>query len=365
MRSAPGSKTDQTMSRLAALRVELVAEAEARKQKAHAHRAGASKSAAKRAAKRARQSIEGNTSPIEVPIGSTRPGEVPKFATGSIQVMPPSGKVSRPKGYRLKAWSDFIPGSPGDWTDPERTNSFAGSRAVLKPHWSSNMADRQPLPSEQAKVAQRSFREQREYDADRVQGFTQFQTGAQRDHDDVARGVFRDGLGRVMRTSDMEDCEVERVMVTRQVKSARGSVSVEVEEFRRLSGRTAREHATQHGLPTVRPLSRVVNEEDFEKKADRADRRADKADMRADKKAARTEVQAQRKARSEENSEAREHNRAASKKLRDLARQILAARGIDKPTPVQIRGMLEFFETNMQRAQYARDMQPTDLAVAA
>lgn len=356
VRSTPGSKTDQTMQDLAALRATLVMEANARQEKAVAHRAGMSKSARKRAAKRAAQPVTGNMGAARVEVGSTAPGECPKLNTGSIQVMPPKGKVSRPKGYRLKVMSDYIPGNPGDWTDPSRTSTSAASRAVLKPHWSSSMPDRNAMPSEQAKVQARTHVEQVAYDADRQQGYEAFQTGAQRDMDDAARGVFRDGLGRVIRTSSMEDCEVERVTVTRHYQARGARVPIEVEEFRRVSGRTAREHATQQGLPGIRRLRNVVTEEKWEKLQDKAQRRADKADLRAEKKAVREQAKAERAARVEANSEAREANRAAGKQLRDLARQILAHRGIDKPTPLQLRSMLEFFELNMQRAAARSDL---------
>jgi hypothetical protein len=369
VRSTPGSKTDPTMSKLAALRVELVAEADDRKAKALAHRAGSSKSARKRAAQRGASLITGNTSPIEVAIGATRPGDVPKFNTGSVQVMPPKGKVSRPKGYRLTPFRDYIPGNPGDWTDARSRDTSAASRAVLKPHWSSDMPDRNAMASETAKTVTRSHGEQVAYDADRSQGYLAYQTGAQRDVDDAARGVFRDGLGRVMRTTDMADCEVTRVLVRREVVAhGQATVSVEVEEFRRLDGMTPVEYARANGLPGIRRLAQVVSAEKYEKQQDATQRKADKADLRADKreqrelsKAARAGERAARKVVESAPDPAREDALAERRRLRTLAREILAHRGITKPTAKQVSGMLEFFETNMQRAKYTQG----NLAVAA
>lgn len=353
VRSTPGSHTDQTMSALRSLRDTLQAEEDSAKR----HQRGSSKSARKRAAKRGESLVTGNTGPIEVPIGGTRPGELPKFNTGSIQVMPASGKISKPKGMRLQVMSDYIPGTPGDWTDPGRTMTSAGSRAVLKPHWSSGIADRQPMPSENAKVQQRTHAEQVAYDADRVQGYTAYQTGAQRDMDDAARGVFRDGLGRVIRTTDMADCEVERVMVRRSVVSyGQATTEVEVEEFRVMSGRTPVEHARAMGLPGVRRLRDVTNEEDWEKSQDKAQRKADKAELRAEKKAVREQAKAEAKARRAERPQLKsdeEHEAALAQRreLRALARKILADRGITKPTNQQVKGLLEFFEMNQQKAR--------------
>lgn len=357
VRSTPGSHTDQTMSKLASLREELVAEAQARHEKALAYRAGMSKSARKRAARRASQPLTGNTGPIEVPVGGTRPGELPKFNTGSIQVMPASGKISRPKGMRLQVMSDYIPGNPGDWTDHTRRSSAAASRAILKPHWSSDMPDRDSLARERAKVVTRSYREQCEYDSNGTNIHLHAQTGAQRDRDDAARGVMRDGLGRVIRTTDMPDCEVELVKVRRKVvRFGQETTEVEVEEFRVRSGRTPLQHAQAMGLPGTRRLRDVVTEEKWEKQQDKAQRKADKADLRAEKANLRQQAKAEAKARKAErpqviSDEAREDALARRRELRTLARNILAHRGITKPTNQQIKGMLEFFEMNQQKAR--------------
>lgn len=353
VRSTPGSHTDQTMQALRNLRDTLQAE-ETSAQPQRPHQKGVSKSARKRAAQRA---IQGNTGPIEVPVGGTRPGELPKFNTGSIQVMPASGKISRPKGMRLQVMSDYIPGNPGDWTDHTRRSSAAASRAILKPHWSSDMPDRDSLARERAKVVTRSYREQAEYDSNGTNIHLHAQTGAQRDRDDAARGVMRDGLGRVIRTTDMPDCEVELVKVRRKVvRFGQETTEVEVEEFRVRSGRTPLQHAQAMGLPGTRRLRDVVTEEKWEKQQDKAQRKADKADLRAEKANLRQQAKAEAKARKAErpqviSDEAQQVNLEERRKLRALAREILAHRGIMKPTNQQVKGMLEFFEMNQQKAR--------------
>lgn len=341
VRSAPGSKTDRTMSKLAALKAELE---QALVKPTKQHKRGKSKSARKRAAAAA----------TKVDSGATKPGSRPTLNTGGIQVSPPQVRVTRPKGMRLQPFSDFIPRTPADY-------------ATLDPHWSSGSPKRDSMAYERAGKLVRSTREIKGMRADGTSGAEDFQTYGNRHEDDVATGVFRDGLGRVIRTTTMDDCEVMHVSKTVTVKNSRGIVvEQQVDYLTRVSGMTPREHATSKNILGVRTSGSMRKEAAEQKRAahkagveERKAERAEKRDMRDQAKASRALERA-------ENSEARKANMESNKKMRDLARDILAKQGIDKPSAIQIRGMLEFFATNMQRAEYiAAKVAQSDLAVAA
>lgn len=357
LRSAPGSKTDRTMQQLAALKREL--------ERAQAHQPGKSKSARKRQAKKNKSAVSG----VHVEIGSTGPGERPKMNTGSLQAVPPSGRVTRPKGYRLKAFSDYIPGMPGDWTDPKARNTSAASPAVLRHHWASGGVDRQSMAFERANTIQRDSSELARMHADSVSGAAEFQTYAVRHEDDAATGVMRDGLGRVIRTLDMPDVECKTVIDAVTIIE-RGRPVIRFNEYYvpvEGAAPTPREIAARAGVPNVRTLADMRTESYAQRAADKQARADERAAKRAAREATREMNRANRAALREEASAAREENSKANKQLRELAQDILAKQGTIRPTgssaearkgqreyAIKLRNMLEFFATNMQRAEYVR-----------
>lgn len=352
VRSAPGSKTDPTMAQLRELRDRLVAEQSIQSARPGQSKPsqGKSKSARKRAAKR---DLRAGSDHVE--IGATRPGECPKFNTGSIQALPSSGKISRGSGMRLKVMQDYVPGRPGDWTDPKRRNMPAASPAVLKPHWSRNIPERDGMDFERANRLVRSTQELASMHADGVSGALEIQTGAVRHESDVATGVFRDSVGRVVRTLDMPDVECKTVRKAVTIVERGRPVQRETEYYTPVDGAalTPRELAVAAGVPGTRTLTDMINERASERAAVTAANRDEREARRAERKAEQSRIKQVRAEARQEESEAREQNRAASKKLRDLAREILAKQGVERPTPLDIRRMLEFFEVNMQRAEYA------------
>lgn len=354
VRSTPGSRTDQTMDKLADLRNTLVAEDQSRKP----HTKGSSKSARKRAARKASLTFDQMSDLLYAP-GATKPGSRPTLNAGSIQASPPKARHTRPKGIKLQPFTDHIPGSPGDWTrSGGAQHGPAAGPAVLKYHWSSPGVDRDSMAFERAKTVTRPYHEARQVKANSVAGALDFQTGASRHEDDAATGVFRDEVGRVIRDTSMPDCDIRQVRRTVQVKNERGMlVQHEVEYITRDSVLTPREHATRAMLPGVRTKAAMRAEEQQSRANEKADVRKIRAEAREEKQAERDRLKAERQARKADAPERTEAQRAtldARRDMRNLAYKILADRGIVKPTAKQVRAVVEFFEGNMQRAQYMK-----------
>lgn len=115
------------------------------------------------------------------------------------------------RGIKLQPFTDMIPSVPSDyatlksdhlrqrqiWTEP---NKKTGERKRI---WEVFPHDRERLDSEKADV--REHHEAARIAVDRPSGAAEAATYNERHEDDKTAGLFRDNLGRIMRTVDMEE----------------------------------------------------------------------------------------------------------------------------------------------------------------
>lgn len=350
MRSAPGSKTDPTMAKLAAFRDKLAADEAVRPAKP---KPTLTPQDMRRLARLRREHLVNNPN---VEQGATRPGERPKINSGSIQAAPTKKRPSRSSGVTQKVMRDFVPARPDDWTSRSRMSATApAGSGVTRPHWSLFIANRDPLSNERAGKDVHTSAEQRQMSANRPSGVLRSQTHAERHDDDRQAGVYRDELGRVMRTEDMPDCEVRLVTETVMVKNRFGiPVPQEHSDLRRVSGVTPREHATGRGLPGVRTKSDMRDERIDVRNAEKKIRKMMREEERERKAAAKAAAKAARAAEREQESAERQAKAAERDKLRSMAKAVLMARGVAQPTRQQISLQLDVFEADRQRMEYTQ-----------
>ncbi|MFD8340595.1 hypothetical protein ACFV42_49670, partial [Streptomyces solisilvae] len=152
--------------------------------------------------------------------------------TGSIQAAPAQVRYTRPKGIKLQPFSDVIPSTPRDYAtvradhvtqdtmvwaridadtrkkctaSEEKCLANHGDKCIIGRVWENTIPDRQAMDFERIKMATRPSHESTMMATDRPSGAEKFHTYAQRHEDDSQAGLYRDGLGRIMRTADMDE----------------------------------------------------------------------------------------------------------------------------------------------------------------
>lgn len=253
-------------------------------------------------------------------LGAYAGGKPPVFASGSVSPVPRQPTVTQRKGISLKVFTDIIPGSPGDWTDGRSRDTVAASPAVLKPHWSSSMVHRQAFDSERGAV--RPSYEARPMAADRVSGGVEFMTYAERHESDAKAGLYRDGMGRVMRTVDMDD------------------------------SMTTGDYAKMHGVPVVRTRDDQRNEAAGIRNAERAAKASEREARRIQREQEKADRIQRRLDRAAGKSDAATVTR---REMDEAARAVLKSHGVTNPTKIQMQAAREAIAHAKQVQAYTGD----------
>lgn len=322
-------------------------------------------------------------------------GEKPALNTGSIQGAPGNVRVTRPRGIKLQPFSDYVPPVPADYAtiradhvtqdkqfwgrrnvetgkpcliERDACRTEHGDQCELVRMWSGTVPDRKMMDFERAKLDVRPAHETRMMAVDRASGAETFHTYAARHDDDKTAGLYRDGLGRIMRTTDMDEssdgapimtydwresdpthltCEVDeetrrvRIMVVNErtgERQPRGKVVLCATE----GVMTTTDYAQMHGVPIQRNTTQrahaAAKERALKAEARDAKKRA-KDQERAERAQARLDRMTSRQSRAEANAAARAH---------------LAELGVPESgmTPSLIKAAREALEHKSQIAQY-------------
>lgn len=338
-------------------------------------------------------------------------GKAPVLNTGSIQASPRKVTVgggnkiqgiespTRQGGIKLQPFTDVIPSVPADYatiradhltqdkqvwarvdrdtrkkcTAPEdKCEQNHGDKCIMGRVWQGTVPDRKMMDFERAKLAVRPSHEAATMAADRPSGAENFHTYAQRHDDDKRAGLYRDGLGRIMRTTDMDDptdggqvmthdwresdpvhltCEVDeetrrvRIMVVNErtgERQPRGKVVM----FRTEGVMTTTDYAQMYGVPVQRNTT--------QKRHAAAKERALKAEARAAKKAQKDQ---ERAARAQHRAE-RMTSRPTRAEARAAAVAHLIKLGVPESghTPALIKAAREALEHEAQIAAYTGEV---------
>lgn len=287
--------------------------------------------------------------PIMVGLGSYAGGKRPELSTGSIQYTPPKPTVTQRKGIKLQPFTDYVPPVPQDYA------TTRPSHLDVKPIYDQKTGarqDRAPRPhremldSEMAKRDVRPSHEVAMMGVDRTSGSDSFKSYAARHEADARAGLYRDGLGRVIRTTDMEDAEASVISRTAWLPNKNGVLSPhQVTEYRVTGGMTTSDYATMHSVP----IRRDAHTREMAARANQAQKQA----VRDQKQAVRDQREQdrlQRRADRMAGKAGASHTSRAD--LDTAARAYLAGMGIKDPTPEVMRAARDVIVHAKQVAQY-------------
>lgn len=294
------------------------------------------------------------------------------------------------QGIKLQPFRDYVPSTPSDYgagkvdhltqrqvwlRDPE-TGEITGRVFEAYPH------EREKLDTERARV--RDQHEAAAQAADRPSGVAGILTGSggdegARHEDDEAANLYRDGLGRIVRTLDMDENSdrwitgrtaasgdwhnADPVSLTTEVDEVTSRVRImEVNgrtgERRRMGRVVARavdstmsttDYATLHGVPVQRNATQRADASGKAKAEARAQREADRDAKRAAREADRLARQADKPAR-----QAKSGAGGMSRgEVDEAARLMLAKMGVTSPSREHLRLAREAVVFEAQVAEYA------------
>lgn len=348
--------------------------------------------------------------PIMPGLGSYAGGKAPVFASGGVSPVPRQPTVTQRKGINLKPFADHIPGTPGTWTsanDWDSSATGAGAALVKTDHvrhdkmvwarvnlesnrrctapedkcaknhgskcgpgrvWENVTPHRELLDTERAKLGVREAHESAMMATDRPSGAEKFHTYAQRHEGDAKAGLYRDGLGRIMRTMDMDDstdggvrvdhdwresdptslsCDLDpetsrvRIMVVNGrtgERQPRGKVIVCGTE----GVMTTTDYAQLHGVPIQRNAAQRAHEA--------AKAKALRAEARDAKRAAKEQDRIQRRLDRAAGRGGASHVSRAE--MDEAARAVLAARGVTEPTKAMMAAARDMIAHQRQINEY-------------
>lgn len=318
-------------------------------------------------------------------------GEAPVFATGSLSPVPRNPTVTQRKGINLKPFADIIPSVPIDYATVKsdhvrhdkmvwgRVNVETGAECkagnCVDKHgdkcrpgrvWERTMPDRQAMDFERVKLDVRESHESAIMATDRSSGAEKFKTHAERHDEDRKAGLYRDGLGRIMRTEDMEEFADKIVDMVATEDTDDYSLTCELDDDNRVhivevnmrtgerrrrgaqfvkpvdSTMTTGDYAKMHGVPIQRNATQRAH-------AARKVREA-KAETRDAKRAQREQDRVQRSLdRAAGKSGA---NHTSRREMDEAARAVLAARGVTNPTKVMMQAARDMIAHQKQIAEY-------------
>lgn len=339
--------------------------------------------------------VQATSSDVMPGLGAYAGGKAPVLNTGSIQASPRQPSVTPRRGIKLQPFSDVIPSVPADYatvkanhltqdkqvwaridretrkkcTAPEdKCEQNHGDKCIMGRVWQGTVPDRKMMDFERVKLAVRPSHESAMMAADRPSGAENFKTHAERHDDDKRAGLYRDGLGRIMRTVDMDDptdgapvmmhdwresdpvhltCEVDevtrrvRIMVVNErtgERQPRGKVVM----FRTEGVMTTTDYAQMHGVPIQRNTT--------QKRHAAAKEKALKAEARAAKKAQKDQERAARAAHRAE----RMTSRPSRAEARAEAVAYLIEKGVPESahTPALIKAAREALDYKAQVQSY-------------
>jgi hypothetical protein len=314
--------------------------------------------------------------------------------TGSIQGAPAKARVTRPKGIKLQPFSDVIPSVPMDYATVKADHLTQdrqvwimvdvesgkpcmmardecrvehGDKCELSRVWTGSMPDRKMLDAERAKLDARPAHESAIMAVDRPSGAETFATYAARHADDTKAGLFRDGLGRIMRTEDMEEYSDKIVDLTGGSAEGWASPSLTCDiaddgrviilEVNSITGETRRrgqhmvspvdstmstmDYAHMHGVPIQRnttqrahAAAKIKSANADAREAKKAHREADRVQRKLDRTSGRGATVADRRERDER------------------ARAMLAELGVTNPTKFQMNAARDVLIAQAQVKAY-------------
>ncbi|MEU4066651.1 hypothetical protein AB0F25_30435 [Streptomyces wedmorensis] len=318
-------------------------------------------------------------------------GKPPVFATGSLSPVPRQPTVTQRKGINLKPFTDVIPSVPTDYatvkSDHVRHDKMVwgrvnvetgrecrseacevthGDKCTVGRVWERTMPDRQAMDFERAKLDVRESVESTRMAVDRPSGAEKFHTYAARHEDDKAAGLYRDGLGRIMRTEDMEEYADRIVDMVAKVDDDMYSLSCELDDDNRVhivevnmrtgerrrrgveiikgvdSTMTTTDYARMHGVPIQRNTTQ---------RAHAASKiRAAKSEARDAKRAAKEQDRLNRKL--DRATGVSNAGHVSRREMDDAARAVLATHGVTNPTRAQMRAARDVIAHQKQIAAY-------------
>lgn len=304
-------------------------------------------------------------------LGSYAGGKKPQLVTGSVSGTPRKPTVTQRKGIHLKPFSDFVPGRPGDWTTAQGRDVSTRGGAILKPSHlnvkvtydeDGNRTDQAPDPDrevlafERNRLAERPSHEVALMATDRPSGMTSAKTYDERHEDDSKAGLYRDGLGRIMRTTDMEEVAEPILDLTGKSSDQPKQLSCridpltqrvivfEVDSEERLTGTvmSTTDYAQMHGVPTQRNSVQKRHAKAKEKAAREAERVA--------KREAREQDRAQRKLDRSSGKSGAGH--VSRREMDEAARAVLRSHGVTSPTKQQMKAARDVIAHQQQVQAY-------------
>lgn len=316
------------------------------------------------------------------------------ITTGSIQGAPAKPRVTRPRGIKLQPFSDVMPSVPMDYATVkadhltqdrqvwimvgadsgkpcpmtrDECRAEHGDECKLSRVWTGSMPDRKMLDSERAKLDVRPAHESAIMAVDRASGAETFASYAARHVDDKTAGIFRDGLGRIMRTEDMEECSDKIVDLTGDGESGWDAPSLTCDladdgrviilEVNSITGETRKrgqhmvspvdstmttmDYAHMHGVPIQRnttqrahAAAKIKAANGVAREEKKAKREADRIQRKLDRSSGRGATVADRRERDER------------------ARAMLAELGVTSPTKFQMNAAREVLIAEAQVKAY-------------
>lgn len=283
-------------------------------------------------------------------IGGAMGGNAPSLHTGSIQSTPSKPTVTQRKGIRLQPFTDYVPRVPSDYATvpPSHMNEkilYNQETGARIPQSTPPRRDR--LAIEIARTATRPVHESKIMHTDGTSGGESMVTYDQRHESDTKAGLYRDGMGRVMRTTDMADADATVVPCAFEMIDERTGLptTYRYENYLVTGGMTTTDYASMHNVPVrrdghtrgvARAAERVAIDE----------RKAARAVIRDQKEADRLQRRADRIA-----GKSGAHS-ATRADLDTAARAYLAAMDIENPTPDILRAARDVITHAKQIAQY-------------
>lgn len=359
----------------------------------------------------------GDTSgPIMPGLGSYAGGEAPVFTTGGVSPVPHTPTVTQRKGINLKPFADHIPGTPGTWTsdnDWDSSATGAGSALVKTDHvrhdkmvwarvnlesnrrctaseekcaknhgskcgpgrvWENVTPHRELLDIERAKLDVREAHESAMMATDRPSGAEKFKTHAERHEGDAKAGLYRDGLGRIMRTVDMDGWNGEngdrftlgRTMLGGGVGWDSPSLTCDLADDGRviiLEVNTVTGETRPRGQSVIGRVDSTMSTTDYAQLHSVPIRRnaMQRAQEAAKAKALRAEARDAKRAAKEQDRIQRKLDRATGQggashvsraEMDEAARAVLAARGVTEPTKTMMAAARDMIAHQKQINEY-------------